>query len=157
MLVLYKDEIEDDAFSAFNQLISVYWFIQPHHSWTKMALENGVKVYRYQFTKENGYYGTYHSGEMIYCYGNVKKSPYNYRYDQSDRDLSETMLSYWSNFAKTGNPNDTNLPEWSEYSTSSGDVMELGKHVGPIKDKYAKVYSIIEEYIDQQLVEELKA
>ena len=109
ILNLYKKEIEEDAFSAFNEIISVWWFIYPHHSWSRAALNSNTKVYRYQFTKENGYYGTYHSGEMIYAYGNVYKSPYDYRYDESDILLSNKMLNYWSNFVKVGNPNSKNL------------------------------------------------
>ena len=143
---LYKDEIEKDAFSAFNEIYSVYWFINPHHSWSNMAVKNGETVYRYQFTKENRFHGTFHAGEMIYAYGNVKNCPYPYRYNQSDRDLSEIMLSYWTNFAKTGNPNSDGLPKWAPYTGSGDKVMELGSHVGEIDDKYLKLYSIIEEF-----------
>lgn len=148
----YKDKIEKDAFSAFNEIFSVYWFMYPHHSWTNMALKNGVKVYRYQFTKENGYYGTYHSGEMIYCYGNVKKSPYDYRYNDSDVKLSETMLTYWTNFAKNGNPNSEGLQNWPLFSYENPDIIELGNNVGPIKDPYGDLYPIIEAFIDSQII-----
>lgn len=147
---LYKADLDKDAFNTFNEIISVYWFIYPHESWTKAAINSGKTVYRYQFTKENNYYGTYHSGEMIYCYGNVKKSPYDYRYDESDEKLSEIMLSYWSNFAKNGNPNGEGLPKWSPYDLSSKSIQELGVHVGPIVDRYEKLYPLIEEYIDYQ-------
>ena len=143
---LYKDKIEEDAFSAFNEIYSVFWFINPHHSWSNMAVNNNIDVYRYQFTKDNKYHSTYHAGEMIYAYGNVKKCPYGYRYNDSDRELSEIMLSYWTNFAKTGNPNGENLPVWNKYQNNGDSVMELGKNVGPIDDKYLKLYPIIEEY-----------
>ena len=148
----YKDKIEKDAFSAFNEIFSVYWFMYPHHSWTNMALKNGVKVYRYQFTKENGYYGTYHSGEMIYCYGNVKKSPYDYRYNDSDVKLSETMLTYWTNFVKNGNPNSEGLENWPLFTNKDPYMMELGNNVGPIKDPYGDLYPIIEAFIDSQII-----
>ena len=144
---LYKDEIDKDAFSAFNEIISVYWFIYPHHSWSQMALESGVNVYRYQFTKENGYYGTYHSGEMIYFYGNIDKSKHSYAYDDSDKELSKTIVNYIVNYVKTGNPNGEGLATWSEY-ISNGKVMELGTNVGAIDDKYLKLYEIIAEYLN---------
>jgi len=153
MYDLYKDKIEKDAFSAFNEIISIYRFIGPHYSWSKLALNNGVNVYKYQFTKENGYYGTYHSGEMIYCYGNVKKSPYGYRYNESDIKLSEIMLSYWSNFAKYGDPNGEKLPVWPLFNEDNS-VMELGENVGPIDDKYIELYDIIDEYIDWSISQE---
>ena len=58
--------------------------------------------------------------------------------DNSDTALSQTMLRYWSNFAKTGNPNRQGLPNWPNYNPnytanpSSTSVMELGDNIGPI-------------------------
>lgn len=143
---LYKDEINKNAFDAFNEIYSVYWFIYPHHSWSNMAINSVTDVYRYQFTKENSFHGTYHAGELIYAYGNVKKCPYKYRYNESDRVLSEIMLSYWTNFAKNGDPNGEGLPYWSSYIGDDDQVMELGSHVGRMDDKYLELYSIIEKY-----------
>ncbi|MCR5232261.1 MAG: carboxylesterase family protein, partial [Acholeplasmatales bacterium] len=133
---LYSNEIELDAFSAFNEIISVYWFIHPHYSWSNLAYDSGVKVYKYQFTKENGYYGTYHSGEIIYAYGNVKNAKNSYCYDDSDLLLSNNMLSYWANFCKNGNPNGILLPTWDLYNKTDNKVMELGLNCSMIDDKY---------------------
>ena len=151
---LYEKDIEKDAFSAYNEIFSVYWFMHPHQSWSEAALESDTTVYRYQFTKMNNYHETYHAGEMIYAYGNVKNTPYKYRYNQSDLDLSEVMLKYWSNFAKYGNPNGEGLTEWPEYNTNDYKVMELGSNVGLIDDKYLELYPIIDEFIENKLVEE---
>ncbi len=147
---IYKEKIEKDAFSAFNEIISVYWFIHPHHSWSNMALASGIPVYRYQFTKENGYHSTYHAGEMVYCYGNVEKARRSYAYNQSDYDLCKTMMSYWANFVKTGNPNGGTLPTWPAYAGSGDKVMELGAHVGPFEDAYLKLYPLIDEFAEAQ-------
>lgn len=143
---LYNPRLTDDnkAFECFNEIMSVYWFIYPHYSWSRMALENNMDVYSYQFTKENGYYGTYHSGEMIYAYGNVKNSPYGYRYNDSDKALSECMLKYWSNFAKSGNPNGNGLTNWSKWDNTH-KVFELGSNIGLIDDKYASLFEIMDE------------
>lgn len=143
---LYKEEIELDAFTVFNEIISVYWFIHPHYSWSNMALNNGEDVYRYQFTKENGYYGTYHSGEIIYVYGNISRSRNQFAYDEADYALQDKMVQYFINFIKTGNPNGNGLPEWNKYEGSE-EVLELGENVSMIKDKYVKLFEIIEEFI----------
>ena len=150
---LYKDKIEKDAFSAFNEIISVYWFMHPHYSWRNLARRNGVKVYSYQFTKDNGFYGTYHSGELIYCFNTFSKSNHKSSYNESDHKLGETMLTYWTNFAKTGNPNGEGLPLWT-YDVDAYDylIMELGEHVGPIRDPYLDLYPIIDEFIDSRLL-----
>lgn len=35
-----------------------------------------------------------------------------YAWTADDYKVSETMLSYFANFIKTGNPNDGKLPDW---------------------------------------------
>ena len=152
---LYKDKIEQDAFSAFNEIYSVYWFIAPHHFWSNMALDNGVTVYRYQFTKDNHFHGTYHAGEMIYAYGNLKKDKAKWKYDSSDINLSQKMLTYWSNFAKTGNPNCTCAPQWDAYTSNGDGVMELGVNIGKIEDRYLKAYELVDEYMNEQIEKEI--
>ena len=52
-----------------------------------------------------------------------------FRSQQNDLDLENTISSYWVNFAKTGNPNGTGLPEWKNYDKQSGNIMELGDTV----------------------------
>lgn len=148
---LYKDEIEEDAFTTFNHIFSIYWFMQPHYSWSNLALNNGETVYSYQFTKTNHYRSNYHAGELTYAYGNVKNDPKTYRFNDSDKALSETMLSYWSNFAKNGDPNGEGLPAWSPYNNSDKKIMELGVNVGPIEDINIKGFDLVEEYISSTL------
>ena len=150
---LYKDEIENDAFNAINEIMSIYWFIMPHHVWSNMALQSTKtqRVYRFQFTKENGYHTTYHSGEMIYAYGCLGLSKRQFAYDESDYALQDIMFNYWMNFVKTGNPNGEGLPTWSEYQNSTDQVMELGENVGKIPDKYLKAYEIFDKLQNRKL------
>ena len=148
MFTLYKDEIEVDALKVLNEIISVYWFINPHHSWSNMALNNDENVYRYYFTKENGYYGTYHSGEMIYAYGNLYRSNHKFAYDESDYKLQDIMVKYFTNFIKTGNPNGSGLPEWKKFD-GTDSVLELGSNVIMCPDKYIQLYEIINNYLDK--------
>ena len=149
ILDLYQDKIEEDAFSAFNEIISVYWFIHPHYSWSNLAYNNGVIVYKYQFTKENGYYGNYHSGELIYVFGNVYKSKYKYRYNDSDIELSNQMIKYWSNFCKTGDPNSTDLTKWNLFNPNENKLIEFGDKVFEKEDPYLKLYDILDLFMDE--------
>ena len=147
---LYKDEIEKDAFNALNEIMSVYWFIMPHHVWSNMALENGEPVYRYYFTKENGFHGTYHSGEMCYAYGNIDTMGRPHDYDDSDRALSNIMTRYWANFVKTGSPNSEEVPIWEAYTKESQFIIELGENVRKVDDKYTELYKILDKFLDEK-------
>ena len=42
-----------------------------------------------------------------------------------DVALAESIITYWTQFAKTGNPNLNDLPIWSEYGTTRS-YLELG-------------------------------
>jgi para-nitrobenzyl esterase len=42
------------------------------------------------------------------------------------------MSSYWVNFARTGNPNGADLPNWAAYDGRTERVMEIGDHFQPI-------------------------
>ena len=39
--------------------------------------------------------------------------------------MSAQIGSYWTNFAKTGNPNGASLPQWPEYKPEEFQVMHL--------------------------------
>ncbi|XP_067946486.1 carboxylesterase 3B-like [Watersipora subatra] len=48
-----------------------------------------------------------------------------------DKPLADTMMTMWTNFAKTGNPNrpvslPSSVPEWPEFDSVSNQFMELG-------------------------------
>ena len=62
------------------------------------------------------------------------------------------MSSYWVNFVRTGDPNGTNLPIWNPYNLTDKKIMELGSNVGPIDDPYQKLYPIIDEFIESQIL-----
>jgi len=49
----------------------------------------------------------------------------------ADRALSDTMMSYWVNFAAAGNPNGPGLPQWPDFE-GDGPVQQLGETVGPV-------------------------
>ncbi len=100
-------------------------------------------VYEYCFTKENKGLSTNHAGELPYFYGCLATEPQNYT--KNDYELSDTIVSYITNFAKTGNPNDSGLPKWPTYSEKPDAVLELGESVGMMEDPYLELYNIIDK------------
>ena len=49
-----------------------------------------------------------------------------------DFELAMRMSDYFANFVKTGDPNGPGLPEWTRYTQSDPQCMELGTHIGMI-------------------------
>ena len=55
--------------------------------------------------------GAVHSAEIEYAMGNLATN-IDYAWTEDDYKVSETMLNYFANFIKTGNPNGAQLPIW---------------------------------------------
>ena len=83
-------------------------------------------------------FGAYHGAEIPYVFGTgatwLPAEP-------ADHALSETIMRYWVNFAKTGNPNGVGLPTWPRWPAQVDDlasvpVMHLGTtvHSAPLPD-----------------------
>lgn len=56
--------------------------------------------------------GAPHACEIEYCMGNLHLVK-EYAWTADDFKVSDTMLNYFANFIKTGNPNGAKLPEWT--------------------------------------------
>lgn len=55
--------------------------------------------------------GAVHSAEIEYAMGNLATNK-DYAWTEDDYKVSETMMNYFANFIKSGNPNGDKLPVW---------------------------------------------
>ena len=70
--------------------------------------------------------GAPHAFEIEYAMGNLDKNPV-YAWTAEDHQISKTMLTYFSNFIKTGNPNGGGLPKWAPIGGSEqASFMNIG-------------------------------
>ena len=103
VLKLYAPTTDAEAKDLWAQIYGAIFFNYPHYCENRLAVENGIPVWEYYFSKRNGRLGAWHSGEMIYVYGNLPK---NARlFDDKDYALEKTMTGYVLNYLKTGDPN----------------------------------------------------
>ena len=72
---------------------------------------------------------SFHGVELPYEFGTLDKVPPR-PFTQTDRDIAETVMGYWVNFVKTGNPNGPGLPHWPSVDPKNPETMELGDKFG---------------------------
>ena len=81
--------------------------------------------------------GAYHSGELAYVFNNVGKSGDFWNPD--DRLMAERITDYWTQFARTGNPNTANQPRWDPYTAETHNTLKLNvdaqQIAGALRDK----------------------
>ena len=62
--------------------------------------------------------GAPHACEIEYAMGNLDRIK-EYAWTRDDYAVSKTMLTYFANFIKTGNPNGAGVPEWNKVEQNS--------------------------------------
>jgi para-nitrobenzyl esterase len=90
--------------------------------------------------------GAPHACEIEYCMGNLHLVK-EYAWTDDDFKVSETMLNYFANFIKTGNPNDGKLPEWTaaKAGDASPPVMVLNTESKTINAKNDARYEFLDK------------
>lgn len=67
--------------------------------------------------------GAAHATDIEFVFSTLETKKLAWR--DSDRKMAEILVNYWTNFAKTGDPNGSGLPNWPTYTSSTRQVMRL--------------------------------
>jgi para-nitrobenzyl esterase len=133
VLTMYPASNDTEAAAADLRVITLYTFTCPAKAYADAM--NNVKspVYFYQFSRVPlgaKALGAFHGIEINYVFGSfvpfaspLKADAY---FNDADRTLSDTMMSYWAHFAATGDPNQAGLTQWPVYDAKSGQYLDLG-------------------------------
>jgi para-nitrobenzyl esterase len=122
-------------------------------SWARLQSKTGKsKVYYYYFDQHPDYpenspkagFGSPHGQEVAYVFQQLNPQ----QASPSDLAISEAMASYWTNFAKFGNPNEAGLPIWPTFSDASPVVMYFQQvpKLGPVPS--AESLNVLDRYFE---------
>jgi len=136
------------------------------HTWSWAKLESKMgksKVYCYYFDQHPIFpkgsplygFGSPHGQEVAYVFEHLNAS--DPHVTKSDLNISQDMATYWTNFAKYGNPNGKGVPEWKAFSNEHPEVMYFSQspHMGSVPS--AKSLKVLDAYFKWRLTPEGKA
>lgn len=130
-----NDSAARDAFISFESDMRFGWNMW---TWARLhaaASERNTFYYRFAHTPA-GQQGATHGAEMPYVFDHLDL--YAAPWAESDRRLAETMISYWTNFARTGDPNGEGLPNWPAFESSNQSVLLIdgeGVHAAAVPNE----------------------
>ncbi|MBN1118182.1 MAG: carboxylesterase family protein [Bacteroidales bacterium] len=125
------------------------------HTWIWAQLQSKTgnsNVYYYYFDQHPNYpedspqfdHGSPHGQDVGYVFMNLDSANPNTL--ESDLKLSDMMGTYWTNFAKYGNPNGKDLPDWPAFSDSNNVVMYLNAAPHPDTVPSENSLQVLDEY-----------
>lgn len=114
------------------------------HTWIWARLQSQLgagKVYYYYFDQHpqapadspRPDLGAPHGREVAYVFGHLndlqREQP-----TTADHVISDAMVTYWTNFAKYGNPNGKGVPAWPAFSDHNPELLYFAgtPHTGPV-------------------------
>ena len=125
------------------------------HTWSWARLQSKMgkfKAFYYYFDHHPDFpegspkagYGSPHGQEVAYVFQHLNSS--SPEATNTDQAISEAMATYWTNFAKYGNPNGNGVPEWPAFSEANPVAMYFNQtpHTGPIPS--ARSLEVLDAY-----------
>jgi para-nitrobenzyl esterase len=105
------------------------------HTWTWARLQNKTgrsKAFVYYFDEHPDYpadspragFGAAHASELPYVFRQLRehnRPPAT----PKDETMSDMLRSYWTNFAKTGDPNGASLPQWPAFTNAAPRMLYI--------------------------------
>jgi len=160
LLRLYPARTDEEAVRSAGDLAGDRFIAFGTWKWIEMHLRtSGSPVYRFSFDRAvpvepgrviNGSpaaaadVGAVHASEISYVFGALA-SLKDVTVQPEDWRLSDTIGSYWTNFARTGSPNGRGLPPWPAYEHAGGyQVMHLDTVVSAKPDAQRARYEFLD-------------
>lgn len=110
---------------------------EPARMTARAFAAKGAPAYVYRFSyvpasmRERWQNGVPHGAEVPYAFGELAAG-FGFTPTPEDRAVAQTVNTYWTNFAKTGNPNGAGLPNWPRYDRSRDEILEFRPDGTPV-------------------------
>ncbi len=89
--------------------------------------------------------GAVHSSEIEYALGNLGSNKV-YAWTPDDQKVSQTMMAYFANFIKTGNPNKAGLPRWDAVTPGKpAPVMRIDVNTQASQEAHRDRYLLLDQ------------
>jgi para-nitrobenzyl esterase len=121
-LAAFPANTDDQAVRSADDFTTDGFIAMGAWKWAEAQSKSGHSaVYRFRFDRPGppepnhptGKYA-FHSTELEYVFGTLDARQ-RAVWQMADRELSEKVVTYWTNFARTGDPNGNGLPRWPRY------------------------------------------
>jgi para-nitrobenzyl esterase len=137
------------------------------YGWTSERLaikQAALGVHSFLYLFDHGYPASdtaslhaFHASELPYVFGTADRTPPNWpKIDNTvgELALSEAMMSYWTSFAKTGQPRAANSPDWPIYG-SDGAYMVFTDAPHRSVQLFPGMYALHEEAVCRRIAADL--
>jgi para-nitrobenzyl esterase len=151
-LKLYPAATDDQAKRSAQDLAGDQFIGFSTWRWIEAQAATGnSRVFRYEFDdappapkgSTGPSRGAYHSAEIEFVFEALASKDLPWR--PEDEKLSDLMSSYWTNFAKTGDPNGPGLPPWPAYGSQGNyQVMHLSASPHATPDEHRGRYQFLD-------------
>ncbi len=125
VLTLYPGSDTAQMRQSITQQITDSWFVRPARAMVRGYESISSNAYLYHFTQighQMPFLKSHHAAEIALVFNNLDEAQAKDR----DHSLAEEMITYWVQFAKTGDPNGNGLPEWPAYTKAADQHIEFG-------------------------------
>lgn len=111
--------------------------------------------YAYKFSYTSEYSPTaMHTAEIAFAFGNLP-SKLNRSAQAGDFRISDMMMRYWTNFARSGNPNGEGLPQWQAFDNDGSVILSIDEETKTTSNPDRARFDFLSNYrIDGRLPEE---
>ncbi|OWF47765.1 Carboxylesterase 3 [Mizuhopecten yessoensis] len=101
--------------------------------------------------------GAGHATELVYMFGPTGMNEMDESLSSDkERAFTDILVTYWTNFAKTGNPNGNGLVQWKAFSSYDRDYLELKYQPVPGQNLFEKRMKFLLQDIPNKIKNNVK-